>query len=435
MPSSIKSVAVIGGGVSGLSAANLLAEIGVRASVFEKSSHIGGLISCTLEKDSLFHRVGGHVFNSKNQEVSKWFWSRFDQDNEFLRADRNATIYLGGRFVKYPIELNLSSLGEDVVSLVVDDLISACIHSGGRETTPSSFQEFLAKTFGPTLCSIYFGKYNSKIWNTDLSKMPLAWLDGKLPMIKPADIIKQNIISGSDEMVHSTFYYPLRGGSQFIADRLAKGVDIQHVNIDNISRAADGVMLNGDRNHTYDAIVYTGDVRSLVDHLDPRLSESLGIDGHIVDRVKRLASNPTTTLFCECDANEYSWVYLPDSDTKFHRMIMTGNFSSNNNSTELPPGRITCTLEYSGCIETEILEKELVGLPFNPALIATNLCKASYIIHDHQTSDLISSLSALLEPSRIYLCGRFAEWKYFNMDAAIESAMQVTNRIARSRAS
>ncbi|MEJ7682717.1 MAG: hypothetical protein WKG06_33635 [Segetibacter sp.] len=32
------------------------------------------------------------------------------------------------------------------------------------------------------LYQLYFGPYNSKIWNTDISKVPLEWLDGKLPM-------------------------------------------------------------------------------------------------------------------------------------------------------------------------------------------------------------------------------------------------------------
>ena len=42
----------------------------------------------------------------------------------------------------------------------------------------SSFKDFLLNTFGPTLCDNYFFPYNTKIWNTELSRIPLTWLEG-----------------------------------------------------------------------------------------------------------------------------------------------------------------------------------------------------------------------------------------------------------------
>ena len=70
-----KTIAIIGGGISGLASGQILKK-GAIVSIFEKEK-IGGLISCTLENGNLFHRVGGHVFNTKNPEISKWFWEFF----------------------------------------------------------------------------------------------------------------------------------------------------------------------------------------------------------------------------------------------------------------------------------------------------------------------------------------------------------------------
>lgn len=38
----------------------------------------------------------------------------------------------------------------------------------------------------------------------------------------------------------------------------------------------------------------------------------------------------------------------------------------------------------------------------------------------------MSRLKANLSAIGIFLCGRFAEWEYYNMDAAIESSMSIS---------
>jgi protoporphyrinogen oxidase len=106
-----KEAIVIGSGISGLSIGNMLSEQ-YNVKVLEKSDKIGGLIKCDRISGNLFHRVGGHVFNSKDQSVLDWFWKHFDRDNEFLQAVRNAKILMNGRLIGYPIENYLYQLPE-----------------------------------------------------------------------------------------------------------------------------------------------------------------------------------------------------------------------------------------------------------------------------------------------------------------------------------
>ena len=219
-----KTFAVIGSGISGLACANILLENNFIPTVFEGKKYSGGLISCSKENGNLFHRVGGHVFNSKNEKVSQWFWNKFDKNNEFLKAKRNAAIYINKKFIKYPIELNLKQLDPSVGNLVINELID--LSRKRKDLNNSSFEEFLDNNFGKTLCEIYFKKYNKKIWNKDLSKIPMDWLQDKLPIIDPKEILFKNIFSSiEDNMVHSNFYYPKIEGSQFIVNRLSEGLD------------------------------------------------------------------------------------------------------------------------------------------------------------------------------------------------------------------
>lgn len=420
------AIAVLGSGISGLTCANIFKENNIDCTLYEKKNNLGGLISCSIESGNLFHRVGGHVFNTNIDEVLNWFWLKFNKQKEFKKAKRNAVIFMNKRFINYPIELNLNQLDQSISFKIINELIELTNKNNNSKT----FYQFLKNNFGETLYSIYFGKYNSKIWNKDLDEIPIDWLKGKLPMIKPIDILIQNIYaSKKDDMSHSTFFYPKKGGSQFIVNRLSEHLKIKKESISKIAIKNDLIFLN-ENPQGYRDLIFTGDVRDLINILSPEIIKDLGIK-NLLEDVSLLEVNSTSTLLCECDRNEFSWVYLPSKKLKPHRMIMTGNFSELNNNPNLEKNRITCTVECSGKVSENDFLKELNKLPFNPKFIAYNYCHNSYIIHSKETKKLINILKQKLAKKNIFLCGRFAEWEYFNMDNAIHSAMQICTTILK----
>ena len=107
------NIIVVGTGISGLSISKMLAN-NCEVETIERSTKIGGLIKCDRINGNLFHRVGGHVFNSRNQEVLDWFWQYFDRDKEFLKATRNAKIKIFDSLIGYPIENYLYQLLKDL---------------------------------------------------------------------------------------------------------------------------------------------------------------------------------------------------------------------------------------------------------------------------------------------------------------------------------
>ena len=101
----------------------MLHDHGIKTVVFERENFQGGLIHCSFYQKNLFHEVGGHVFNSKNQRVMRWFSKYFNLSEEFSKAKRNASIYMEDQFVRYPIELNLKDLPRDIATDAINDLI------------------------------------------------------------------------------------------------------------------------------------------------------------------------------------------------------------------------------------------------------------------------------------------------------------------------
>ncbi len=419
------NIAVIGAGISGLSSAKLLQQKGYKVTVFEKGEKPGGLIRCDVINGGVFHRVGGHVFNTKNKEVLNWFWQWFDKDKEFLQAKRNAKIFMDNKYIGYPIENHIYQLEGGVISKIISELLELNKTGYKEPFTYASFEDFLKGNFGQTLYDLYFKPYNAKIWKTDLSNVALEWLEGKLPMPDFLQVFTSNIIREEEKnMVHSSFFYPVNFGSQFIVDRLGK--DLKIVNdyeVSEITFLGSGWRINGDE--IFDKVIYTGDVRKLnkvVRDLPNQVNQ-------LTKNVEGLRSNGTSNLFCQTDDTDLSWLYLPDKNTNAHRIIYTGNFSKNNNPSK---GRKTCSVEFSGNVTFEQMEREINKLPGNLEILDMNYEPNSYVIQNKGDREKIAALKNNLEPINFYLVGRFAEWEYYNMDKAIESAMKTTDFICNN---
>ncbi|MBO6032586.1 MAG: FAD-dependent oxidoreductase [Prevotella sp.] len=413
----MERVAIIGAGISGLTTARLLTDR-YNVVVFEKEDRPGGLIKCNLINESLFHTCGGHVFNSKRQDVLNWFWAHFSREEEFIKTDRNAVVIMNdGRIIPYPIENHMYFFDADTQRRFVCDLIELARTDCAD---PHNFEEFLRTRFGDTLYEIYFKPYNEKIWRCDLRHIPLSWLEGKLPMPTIAEIIYNNINHVTEtSFVHSSFWYAKHGGSQFIVDRLSEDLDIRfNMEIDSIQRMEGKWLVGGD---VFDKVVYCGNIKDM-----GRLLNGLIDDRHI-ESVNELEYHGTTTVFCEIDKNPYSWIYLPSKEYEGHRIICTGNFSKANNGDSIPDTRITATIEFTDEISKEDIIRNLTYIPLNPKYLAHKYNEFSYPIQDVNTRKMITSLKADLAPLGFYFTGRFADWEYYNMDMAIGAAMDMVD--------
>lgn len=410
----MKRIAVIGAGISGLSVANILNHK-YNVTVFEQGSAPGGLIRCEHLSDGLFHTCGGHVFNTKFDNVEKWFWGFFNREKDFKKATRNSIICHDNKtIVRYPIENHIYQLPSVVQESAYRDLHALACNQ--KPDICSNFKEFLLAHFGKTLCDFYFNPYNAKIWRQDLSTIPLSWLGGKLPMPSPSEILDANQNHKEEtSFVHSSFWYAKNNGSQFIADTLAKGLTIRYdIKASEIRMTTNGrIFINGD---PFDGAFFCGNIKDLAQMIPSKIPSLLS------DKIKQLQYHGTTTAFCTIDKNPYSWIYLPSDQYTCHRIICTGNFATSNNTTDL----LTGTVEFSDFISDDDIQNQLSQTPFAPKFIKSHYSQYTYPVQTASTRSIIQAIKDLLRPYNIFLVGRFAEWEYFNMDAAINSALIAT---------
>lgn len=411
----MKRIAIIGAGISGLTVARML-QSDFDVTIYESEEKAGGLVRCEKIEGNLFHICGGHVFNTKHQEVLDWFWQYFDKEKEFILAQRNSSIFMpSGQDIPYPIENYIYLLSKDLQEAIIRDLLQL---SRERLNTYENFEEFLQKRFGDTLYHLYFKPYNEKIWRRSLLSVPINWLEGKLPMPSIEEILYNNFNHIAEkQFVHSSFYYERQGGSQFLVNRLAEGLDIR------LSSHVKHLCYNEKKwyvnNEQYDAVIFCGNIRQL-----PSMLEGVDIQPW-KSPIAELQYHGTTTVFCEIDKNPYSWIYLPDEKYRAHRIICTGNFSAANNA----EGHMTGTIEFTDEISKEDILRQLSLIPLHPKYITHNYHPYTYPIQDKETRSMLQSFKKEMEHYGLYMTGRFVDWEYYNMDAVMLAAMRTAERI------
>lgn len=407
--------AIVGAGISGLTIAQLIKDRD-DVTLYESQSRPGGLCKCDYVDGNLFHLSGGHCFNSKDENVIQWFWRFFShQKKSFSKVKRNAAVCLADRSeVQYPIENHLYQLPLPLQKAVVKDLLAVREMQLGE---PKTFDQFLKQRFGQTLYDVYFEPYNRKIWQKELKDVPLEWLAGKLPMPSVEDILLANFNHEDEEiMVHSSFYVSKCGGSQFLIDHLSKGLNISCDHpVTSIRRVGNKWYIDKE---PYERVIFCGNSTCLADVIT-------GLDTSPLQGLHALEYHGTTSVLCYMEQNPYTWIYMPSSEHKSHRIICTGNYWHGNNASE----RLTGIVEFSEKMSRNEIEHQLSLIPYSPQYIAHHYEECTYPMQNSETRKLVEEAKRLLEPNEFYLLGRFAEWEYYNMDAAIGAAINLNERL------
>lgn len=414
-------IAVLGAGVSGLTAARLLHERGEEVTVFEKNSTVGGLAGTRSAQGYLYDPHGGHIFNSKNKEVTDWVFSLIPKDN-WKFTERNAKIFLGGKYISYPFELSICELDPELAVDCAYDLMNS---RQGKE--PDNFRDWLIWNFGESIANTYMIPYNEKIWAYPLKDMETRWVQGKMPLPSKKEILMSLLLKDPTErkMPHSTFYYPLKGGIQTLSDAIAKGLDIRtDTEIKSIRNNAGRWYINGEGG--FDKVISTIPL--------PELPEAMQLPDKIVTYIKQLKFNSLTTVLFACEPTDITWLYVPSHGYRSHRV---GYQSA------LTP--YACPNENEGCAALEIIGEQfevterfaertdiLPGQLGFKKVLDSEFTKYAYVIHDKKYRESVGNITEYFaKDDSFFLLGRWGTWNYKNMDMCMLDAMELVRDICR----
>ena len=425
--------AILGGGLTGVTLARLLAEKGDEVLVFEKEAKTGGLCISEERNGFTFDVGGSHIIFSRDTEVLEFMQRVLEENREF--RNRNTKIFYKDLYLKYPFENGLSDLPKEDLFFCINEYVKNLVAvEKGEVAEPQNFKEWIYYTFGKGIAECYLVPYNEKIWNYPTEKMSKHWMDGRVPRPPVEDIIKSAVGIETEGYTHqSVFSYPVYGGIEALVraiespvkDRILTGTEVTKV-----ERSGDGWKVTaGDKVYEADRVISTVPLHVLL----PMLSD---IPQEIKDTVSALRYNSIACISVgiKGEIPDISWMYVPEMQWgAFNRLSFPSNFS-----TKVAPEGCSSILaeitynegdDISKMSDAEIIEHTVSGLRAmglaadNVVHTAVDRFKYAYVVYDVDYLENIKTAREYLEGLGLALVGRFSQFEYLNMDGCIRSVL------------
>ena len=454
-------IVVIGGGISGLTVAWRLRELGVRAEVFEADEIVGGLAGTVRPEDGRYCLdFGPHFFITQKPEIV----ARVDDllRDSVIKFKRSAQLYVRGRFLDYPLSarnvlFNFPPLDalRSVLSFAYAQVLQLGRKLAGRQRPAPDFGEWSGRQFGTHLTHIFFKPYTENFW-----KLPCAQL---APDVLPASTrlnfmkslkllfmrgVKGNVQSLIERELVLPLRYPVRGYGMLaegVAERVRTHGGVVHVGarVTAVEHLPDGrysvavQQAGAVRRVIADGVVCTLPVPQLVQMLTPAVPpavlQAAGKLGYLSLIVLYVVTRKTNLL-----ATSYVY-YL---GRPYHRLAEMNKFCT----TLCPPDENMLAIEFSCHAGDPIWRSsadELLALSM-PHLVQDGILEPAQVVKKFLVrapnaypirylgyrENLEAVRTHLEQLPGLALLGRTGEYQYIDSDQCMERAIELADSIA-----
>ncbi len=389
---------ILGAGPSGLTLAARLKEKGIKdIIVLEKEKEAGGLCRSRNVDGSPFDIGGGHFLDVRRPDVTEFLF-RYLPENEWDRYERDSRIDLKGQIIGSPIEANIWMLDTDTQVEYLKAIAEAGSVSG--VPMPEKFTDWIYWKLGKRIAEDYMLPYNKKMFGEELDSLGTYWLE-KLPDVSFEDTLRSCLEhrAYARQPGHAEFYYPKKYGYGELWKRMAEslggclktGVAAEKLDIDKRS-------VNDE--YKADVIINT------VPWTD--FKEIKGADPALTERIGRLKYSSIVTEYHEerLDTSAH-WIYYPDEDKEFHRILVRHNF---------------CPGSKGYWTETNLTRYRESGKEYF-------VNKYAYPLNTIGKNENMSDILSAMKEHGIIGLGRWGEWQHYNSDVVAENAMLLAERL------
>jgi protoporphyrinogen oxidase len=428
----MESILVIGGGLTGLVAAEQLEKSGTEITVLEREAEPGGACR-SLTADGFVFDYTGHLLHVARPETEAYF-EELGLWRELAVHGRRAAVVIGGHTTPYPVQINTHGLAPEVRRDCLLGFIRAWAERSSEE--PADFRAWVMDRFGEGLANHFFFPYNSKLYRARPEELSLDWVGRYVPKPKLEEVVDGALGLHDDDVgYNATFRYPATGGidllPRMIAGRL-QGLRLEH-EVERIHLGEHWVELGGGERVEWTALVSTISLPALIDRVVDDLPDDVITARHALRWVRVL----NLALGVEGPApRDEHWLYFPDAEIPFYRV----GFPSNHGKLA-PAGCHTVSLELSldpdrGAVEelAAQAQRALVeaGLLDEHAIRVrrVTVLDPAYVVFDHSRREAVALLRSFLRRQGVTIAGRWAEWKYSAMEDAVLDGMRVARSLA-----
>jgi protoporphyrinogen oxidase len=324
-----KSVAIIGAGPAGMTAAYQLAKESVGVHVFEASDAIGGL-SRTINLWDQKVDLGPHRFFSSDPRVNNLWLEVIGEDYEMV--NRLTRIYYKGRFFHYPLKQvdALAKLGVFEAARCVASYLAQRLR---RRESENCFEKWVIQRFGRRLFQIFFKTYSEKLWGIPCHALDSDFAAQRIKKLSLFEAVRAALFKNG-AAAHKTlveqFAYP-KAGTGELYNRMADYVRATGGTVE-CQRPVQSVLLrdgcvNGVRfedgeQRTFDEVISTMPLNQLVTRLRD-------VPADVISAAESLRFRSTILVFLKVEATNLfadNWLYVHSEDLRAGRITNFRNW-------------------------------------------------------------------------------------------------------------
>lgn len=407
---------ILGAGPSGLTFAHRLKDLGETSFlILEKEEEAGGLCRSVCVDGAPFDLGGGHFLDVRRPKVNEFLF-RFMPREEWERFERDSRIEVDGVQIGHPMEANIWQLGlEEQVAYLASIAKAGC---NLEQPMPERFVEWIVWKLGQRIADHYMLPYNQKMFADELDSLGTYWLE-KLPDVSFEETLLSCLTHKpyGTQPGHASFYYPKRYGYGEVWLRMAEELSPK------VIYGAEAAVLDCEKRQVRTGAGDKFAAEHIITTVPWRSFDGIiGMPEETVRLVATLRSSAVETRYVPgCLDTEAQWIYVPDLQVPWHRVLVRHNFC---------PGSRGYWLETRK-ERVGLFEKAGTRMPEYPGDIETtyrHMNEYAYPLNTIGKPETMNKILTFCESRQIYGLGRWGEHCHYNSDVVVELAMQLADR-------
>ncbi len=418
--------------------------------MLEADSTVGGLAK-TIRHHGFRFDLGGHRFFTTNKRIDQFVKDVLKDD--FLVVPRKSKIYLFKRYFDYPLRPAnvIFGLNTRISLRIIWDYLKERVKQHLKAPDIITLEDWIVNRFGRTMFNLYFKQYSQKVCGIESGKISWEWGQQRIRDLSLWIAVKK-AFAKTDATAIATladqFIYPPLGIGQ-ISERLREAIEQQNRVLTNTSVAQinhenflikNVIAKNEDQICTLEGCEFVSSIplTNFIKMIRPSAPED------IITAASQLKFRNVVTVTIMLNrerVTDNTWIYFPEQEIPFGRIHEPVNWSPHT----APRGKTHLVLEYF-CFKGD----KLWGLSDDQFVsMSLDYLEKLDFMHKNEVIDscvvrvpnayplfeldyrkyYLKVLKYLESFKNLHIIGRAGQFKYYNMDHAIESGTHVAETI------